>query len=774
MASQNTNPFYSSSGGGIPANGGQQRLALDNLLRRELRVGDPNDPSQIAQALLERYKDDPRANAITQEARGLPFLLDAQPQVVGTRAPTSCETELKQAIDDVNSDLQELTTNTLLKDSTSELRGWAQAIRALIAEGTTAARFGLDTRQRDKVFSIRRQLGDYARLARMIGALTPALNSNFRSFAKSLDEVAAVFLVMMGEALANVGFNGGRFLLQVPYTELQVRREAAVAALRNLTGSTQVSSFYQNDWQWGLNAYRKLYKFLDDQGQGDLRILLMENELARAMDELIQRAAHGTVDGLRALGATAEVDLDRFRRLVAIGNQLGNDAPPLGAFFDALLLFVQSFDAAGGFRLLRVARPPILFYGLYGTGFASLAEKRLLDLITSRGLLADKADCYLQCGCSDGAVRCQMLIDKVLYDIDRAIDLYTVGDSEWGEPEIRAGAYGFLAKALAEDNITFATTECPSSDIKMLLQDIVGKLIPQDLSISWSANEHPYRQLINLNDAEMLQLSDSNRALVAQFQSEYKNVSQWQLTDLSAFLDAQKPKLPADWTFTAVLDATPSWQTLMKSELCNQFNREIQDSNGRGLRRIVETIAPNCIAIDTIFGDLKALINAAISKINVDNSDSCQVVDVDYPKTVAAGVVAIADALKHRHFREPKKVIMANSTPLLTAANQPSEVTDDEANMLIVSRLVKNILSAAKEADSEERAAAIDAFEQFAADNKELVTNLHLSDNFKKIVEAFNSIPNQSHDAQAQTKNFMALKERCIDLVSVIGLGIKR
>jgi hypothetical protein len=94
--------------------------------------------------------------------------------------------------------------------------------------------------------------------------------------------------------------------------------------------------------------------------------------------------------------------------------------------------------------------------------------------------------------------------------------------------------------------------------------------------------------------------------------------------------------------------------------------------------------------------------------------------------------------------------------------------------MLIVSRLVKDILSVAKEADSEERIAAIDAFKQFADDNAELVTHLHLSENFKKIIEAFNSIPHQSDDAQAQTKSFMALKERCIDLVSVIGLGIKR
>ena len=715
MASQNTNPFYGSSGGGVPANGGQQRLALDNLLRRELRVGDPNDPKQIAQALLERYKDDPRATSIAQEARGLPFLLDAQPQVTGVRAATSCETELKQAVDDVDSDLQELTTNTLLKDSASELRGWAQAIRSLIAEGTIAARFGLDTRQRDKVFSIRRQLGDYARLARMIGAFTPGLNPNFRSFAKSLDEVSAVFLVMMGEALANVGFNGGRFLLQVPFTELQVRRESAIAALRNLTGSTQVSSLYQNDWQWGLNAYRKLYKFLDDQGQGDLRILLMENELARAMDELIQRTAHGTVDGLRALGATAEVDLDRFRRLIAVGNQLGNDAPPLGAFFDALLLFVQSFDAAGGFRLLRIARPPILHYGLYGNGFASDAEKRLLALITSRGSLAEEADCYLQSNPENGT-RNQIFIDKILYDVDRAIDLYAVGEAtNYGEPEIRAGAYGVLIRVfLRHKKQTLGTDEFD----------------PNNILDKWKKNTKIWIPLAELENTLIF-----NELLEELIESN-----------------------------------NPNWQTLMKSELCNQYNREVQNTSGSGLWRIVETIAPNCIDLDDIFSKLRVKMNDAINLID-PKSKPCLALDVNYPTTVAAGVVSIADALKTQRSYASS---MGIGMQLLTDANQTPSVTDDEAKMLEISRLVKSVLAIAKNDDSEERTAAIEAFQEFAGRNTELVNNLHLSENFKKIIEAFNSIPNQSNDTTAQTNSFMGLKERCIDLVSVIGLGIKR
>jgi hypothetical protein len=186
---------------------------------------------------------------------------------------------------------------------------------------------------------------------------------------------------------------------------------------------------------------------LETQGQGDLRALLLETELMRAMDELIQRADHGRVEGLRALGATARLDLERFRRLVIIGQQImPSPSPVLTAFLEALQLFVEAFDSSGGFRLLRIARPPILFYGLYGITSLPLAERRLLDIILQRNLLADRLDCFLQCGCTQEAVICQVLLDKILYDMDRAIDLYALGTHEFGDgpPERRARAYGHV------------------------------------------------------------------------------------------------------------------------------------------------------------------------------------------------------------------------------------------------------------------------------------------------------------------------------------------
>jgi hypothetical protein len=427
------------------------RMALDNLLRRELKVSDPNDAKQIAEALLTRYKNNPRAVAINREAEGVPFLLASSTPMPLQQAPTSSDAEMQQAIDDVNRDLQELTTNTILKDLSSELAGWAMAIRSAIQEGFNSARFALDSHHRDKTFGIRRNLGEYARLSRLVGSLSsPVVNVNYRNLAQSLDEVTSVLLVMMGEALANVGFNRSRYLLQVPYSELQGRRDSVIYALRNFIGSTQ-TAYSANEWPRGVDAYRQLYSFLDNQGQNDLRSLLVENELSRVMDSLIHRASQGNVEGLRHLGATAQLDVQRLRRLVLIGKNLQEvmavhpASPPLDAFLQALQLFIDGFEGSGGFRLLRLARPPILFYGLYGSSAnEETTENQLVELAFQRNLLAELLDCWLQCGCTSDRLRCQIIFDKILYDVDRAIDFYALGTAENREPEYRSLAYSYL------------------------------------------------------------------------------------------------------------------------------------------------------------------------------------------------------------------------------------------------------------------------------------------------------------------------------------------
>lgn len=551
-------------------------VALDNLVRRKLRVSDPNDAGQIAEALRKIYVDE--SHALDQEAAGLPFLPVRQ-ATQSIDSPTSSRAELTQAIDDVNRDLNSLLTNAMLKDIEAELKGWASAIRSAIAEGTNAARFALDPRQRDLAFSVRRLLGGYARIARLVGALTPNLSPQYRRLAQSLDEVGSVILVLMGDALANVGFSGGRFLLQAPASDLQARRDAAINSLRNLIGSVQQGSD-NNQWPRGLIAYQQLLNNIEKNGHSDLRALLVENNLAKLMDDLIHWTTSGSAEDLRALGATAHLSVQRIRRLVIFAKQNGIDkeAPPLTAFLASLMLFVDAFaNAANGHRVLFISRPPIVFYGLYGIGGPDDATQRLIDLIIERGKLAQELDCFLGCDCGQDKVRCQVLLDKVLYDVDRAIDLYAMGSDPIGngEAEQRAFGYGLLIDQVQKFDLrSEPATGCIDSESK--LADMLNKII----NILWSPT---------LAVAE-------NRDSVLNLDNK--------IGDLENIVKER-----------------------ISQELCIQ-----RDADGQW-KALIQTMAPSCHPSSRSIQDLEEVINAAIMRVG--NVENCQSFEIDAPADLA-------------------------------------------------------------------------------------------------------------------------------------------
>ena len=313
---------------------------------------------------------------------------------------------------------------------------------------------------------------------------------------------------------------------------------------------------------------RKLFDALQEQGQADLRALLVEGELARVMDELIQRAAHGSAAGLRALGSTAQIDSERFRRLIAIAERaVIPRSPPLTAFLEALQLFVDSFEPSGGFRLLRIARPPILFYGLYGSDEMDPADRRLSQLVLRRGILAGQLDCFLGCDCSGPTVLCQIVLDKILYDVDRAIDLYALGSQELGQPEIRAAAYSYVI-----DSATIIGCPPPS----------LTSPIPGTLSIIRD----------NLRPPTTPTLADD-----------------W-VGDPSS-----GPGSTGEFYGPPLGNSTPVRRVrdLMVQELGIQKTAEARWQN------LVETMAPNCIEITQVFGSsgrLTVLIDGAINIIS--------------------------------------------------------------------------------------------------------------------------------------------------------------
>lgn len=565
------------------------RVAFDNLLRRELKVGDPADAQEVASALLKRYKDDPRAAAIQQEAQGLPFLQSASTTPIIQVVAGASDNEWKQAVSDVERDLKELTTNSLLKDVMPELVGWTQAIRSALQEVETSSRFGLDPRQRDKTLSLRRQLADYARFARLVGALTPGANAEYRQLARSLDEAAAVALVRVGEALANAGFSGN-YLLQAPYSELQSRRDAAVYALRVLIGATQ-QAYGPNDWPRGLNGYRKLYEALELQGQGDLRSLLVEGELSRVMDDLIQRAGNGSADGLRAAGATAEVDLMRFRRLILTGRQLVRpESPPLSAFLESLQLFVDGFAPSGGSRLLRIARPPILGYGIYNAQGHGPADRRLLNLVNLRTQLAERLDCFLECQCD--AVAIQAVLDLCLHTTDRAIDLYAGGNEQFGSAERRASGYAYLFLAVAELFEDDADEEV--DEVQAALPAVRAKVKAEITDLTEQASALAQVDLIEHRVGALAKALDKLGPLVADRRAELAKVEKTLRQVIRTLAPFGDDALAWDPEPDFV---SPDAIKARSQELCMQLNLE------RSWPKLVPSLVPGCADDSILFGD---------------------------------------------------------------------------------------------------------------------------------------------------------------------------
>ncbi len=427
------------------------RLGLDTLLRRELKVGDPNDPAQLARALMERYSDNRRAQAIEGEAKGLPFLHTPIVREVGAPVQVASDLDLELARERVRADLHSLLTDNLTQTMRPELEGWQGAIQHALDEGVANARLGLDPARRDVAFAMRRQLGEYARLSRLVGLFSPELRALYRSLAGSLDDAASVLLVMAGEAMANLGASGGRFLLQTSYADLQQRRDAVLNALRRIDGIATLGS-EASHWPRGLRAHRQMNLLLEASGQGELRSLLSEGELSRVMDELIQLASGGSPRGLRSLGSTAWGPLARLRRFLRTAGRLVDPAAhELAGLLEALQLFIEGFAPAGGFRLLRVARPGLLSHAAGGMPNEGPADQRLIALADLRGPFAEQVEAWLGCQCDLDRIVAQAALDRVLFDLDRAIDYYANGSGELGLCELRASAMHLLTQALGQD-----------------------------------------------------------------------------------------------------------------------------------------------------------------------------------------------------------------------------------------------------------------------------------------------------------------------------------
>lgn len=435
------------------ANRSQRAIAVDNFLRKSLRVNDPHDPGQIANALRQRYPEE--ADRERREREGLPYANIRDPRPALQNSGSASNIEVDTARGDFERDIQALTTQSQLKDISIEMTGWGRAIRKSASDGLAAARLSLDSNNHDSAFAARKTLSDYGRLSRYLGVLSDGNGGYFRRLAQSCDVLGALILVGIGDGLAAGGVTRSAALVRVTAGELQTRRSAVISALRILNGSLE-SSYAQDDYPRGIVGYQALIRALESSGQADLRALLEENALGAAMDQLTDLTHGANVANLRELATTSALLVHRFNRLILFAQATQRpvkstkpgavESPPLLVFAAALQLFVDAFSNSGGNRLLFLARPPILAYGLYDNA-SSVPVDYLVRLSGARTRLAQSIDCLACCGCSDPQTRTIVLFDFVLSFADRAVDLLAMGTDIAGKgaTERRAAAAGILA-----------------------------------------------------------------------------------------------------------------------------------------------------------------------------------------------------------------------------------------------------------------------------------------------------------------------------------------
>jgi len=269
----------------------------------------------------------------------------------------------------------------------------------------------------------------------------------------------------------------------------------------------------------------------------------------------------------------------------------------------------------------------------------------MLNLIIERGLLADQLDCFMQCGCSSENVKCQVILDKILYDLDRSIDLYAMGKDNFGQPERRAAAYSFVIEAFRDSQEAKLRANPVQTDCGLYKLANGDNLIPKDTvgiaaRLEKIIDKHHLRPELDANNQTVSNVIDEirnfanklarnnppqgllrreglcgNPSLCDEIQSAsntlngsrtldnllvlYKKVQEAQVRLSEVDINVEMPR------------SVQGFLELFQQELCLQADTEARWEN------LVRTMAPNCAGMSEIFGTVSSVIQAAIDKVSV-------------------------------------------------------------------------------------------------------------------------------------------------------------
>jgi hypothetical protein len=421
------------------------RATVDQLMRKS-GAQNPSDPNQVA-AMLVRLMPE-RSQRDQLETIGMPFLSrlpaaePARPADSDFDKSLAAATRLLASVEIAGSD-----------EFAPELRGMTTALHAIFAQVPAVAARAGDPSLRAAGFSLRHQLGKWARFLRWRGAIHPEANAASRRLARALDRVGASLLVAMGRSSSL----SGAATLQVSPSEVQARADAAVAACEEFVSRREVRD--GDGWPRAIGAYTDLAAAISTGPRPDFRIFLDPGRLSQSMQLICDGVKSGAGEDARELAIMAQpllMQISAFQRFAQGAMQANSVVNPpaavLANYVAALRLFAGAFDAVAPARLMGASLPLLEFYAgdRQIDGDAPLAV--VAELARLRGLFAAAVDRILACRCEPRFVRAQVIFDKLLYDVDRALDYYLTGTdlNLRGEAEIRAAATGRLLDAAGE------------------------------------------------------------------------------------------------------------------------------------------------------------------------------------------------------------------------------------------------------------------------------------------------------------------------------------
>ncbi|QSQ12810.1 hypothetical protein [Myxococcus landrumensis] len=456
-------------GGAVPMElASTARTRFDEFLRRQLGISDARDPLQVVGALRKLYPS--TASRLDEEAKGLSIRFNEAPLPSATSVTGSGETpgmaQYRRLRSALEADLTLLAEHPSNREFKGALIGWRDATLAELAEGLDSAEQAADPSRRDRAFYSVRKLGNYAYVARKVGLLNPDLSMEYRRLAATLDAAAMVLRVRVGEGLYQAGFAEGGTVFEVALADLRQRREALIASLERLTGAISGDS---EDWGDGEASYGTLLDELSQQGHHDLRAMLNPVSMARQLDLLLNNVASQAPESIQEIAATAPVELVHLKQLreVAAGVVAGSEgstraaSAPLSAFVQKLNLFIEAFARPGAAARMLDLSLPFPFATPQLSRVDTEGRSAVRELISRRAECAAELDALFADPDFDplNGVHAVQL-DRLLFDIERATDLYLMGtgtSSRPGDEERRASLYASVLLRWAEsrrDNLS--------------------------------------------------------------------------------------------------------------------------------------------------------------------------------------------------------------------------------------------------------------------------------------------------------------------------------